>query len=332
MNYSKEPTFFSHLRRPNPQKFKHQLLAIHGAKCAYCGINLSSGYTLIDSYIPFRSIEDPENIDNYVLACAQCDLIKGTREPVSLDGKVLILHPYSENYRTEIQFNEDGIAEGKTEAGESTIEFLQLNRSELVSYRKDHIADFIAKVNDGYSAYDVYRCSIEQIKDLLQIEIPSADLQQHFYRMIYTNVISSMEAYLSKTLITIVMNDETYFWEFVKRFDWEKEKINIENIKEVYDNMTIKVQTKLSEILYHNLPKVKVLYQKVLNIDILQNHEDMAFLCRAVDIRHDLVHRNGRKNGRSEVDEYHSISISMIYDLVTHVDNMIQEIESSFTN
>lgn len=331
MNYSKEPAFSTHLRRPNLQKFKHQLLALHEAKCAYCGINLSSGYTLIDSYMPFRSIEDPENIHNYVLACAQCEFIKGAREPISPDGKVLILHPYSENYRTEIQFNEDGIAEGKTEAGASTIQILQLNRSELVSYRKDHIADFIAKLNDGISAHDVYRYSIEQIKDLLQIEIPSADLQQHFHRMIYANVISSMEAYLSKTLITIVMNDETYFWEFVKRFDWNKEKVNIENIKESYNNMTIKVQTKLSEILYHNLPKVKALYQKVLNIDILQNHEDMKFLCRAVDIRHDLVHRNGRKNSGSKVDEYHSISVSMINDLVTHVDNLIHEIESSFS-
>lgn len=202
-----------------------------------------------------------------------------------------------------------------------------LNRPELVSYRKDHIADFIEKINDDNTAYDVYKCSINQIKELLQMEINDPDLQEYFHRMIYANVITSMEAYLSKTFISIVLNDDTMFWRFVNRFDWGKEKVYIEDIKSVYDNMTMKVQTKLTEVLYHNLPKVRAMYQKILEIDILQKDEDLTFLSQSVDVRHDLVHRNGRKTGHFEADEFHNITIDMINTLIDHVDRLIDEIE-----
>ena len=328
MDYANEPTMhYSRRSYLNGSKIKHELLARHGAKCAYCGIEVMFGQIELDAYLPFRTHPDDQSPSNYVLSCAQCNRIKSSKEPFSKDGQELIIHPYSERYWKEMQINENGIAEGKTDAGSSTIHLLGLNRPELVSYRKDHIADFIEKINDDNTAYDVYKCSINQIKELLQMEINDPNLQEYFHRIIYANVITSMEAYLSKTFITVVLNDDIMFWRFVNRFDWGKEKVNIEDIKSVYDNMTIKVQTKLTEVLYHNLPKVRAMYQKILEIDILQEDEELAFLSRSVDVRHDLVHRNGRKTGHFEADEFHNISVDMINTLIDHVDRLIEEIE-----
>ena len=330
MDYAKEPNLpysINHRRVPIA-KIKQELLAAHGTRCAFCGIDISSGYIVIDSFLPRHSNPDVNSSDNYVLSCAHCERIKAAKEPFSQDGQILIIHPYSENYRTEIQINNDGIAEGITDAGISTVNLLQLNRPELVSYRKDHISDFIEKINDGNTALDVYNCSITQLKELLQMHSTTPELQEYFYRMIYANVISSMEAYLSKTNISIVLNDDISFWNFVKHFDWGKEKIEIQNIKEVYDGMNIRVQTKLTEVLYHNIPKVKAMYEKILGINILQDSKELEFLTHAVSVRHDLVHRNGRKTTVGAIDEYHSISLEMITELIQHVDKLIEEIES----
>ena len=326
MDYSSEPTA-SNIRRPSMSGIKHNLLEKHGPHCAYCGIDLTLGQIEVDSFLPFRSNPDPSNPDNYVLSCSQCNRIKGAKEPFSSEGKERIIHPYSDRYWNEIQIGRDGIAIGKTEAGSSTISLLGLNRLELVSYRKDHIADFIRKINDDNTAYEVYTSSINQVKELLKMDIPTPELQEYFNRMIYANVIASMEAYLSKTFITIVLNDDAIFWRFVNRFDWGKEKIEIEKIKDVYDNMPIRVQTKLTEVLYHNLPKVRAMYQKILEIDILQEEANMTFLSKSVDIRHDLVHRNGRKNSNCTTDEFHSISVDMISELIEHVDRLVKEVE-----
>ena len=326
MDYSKEPTA-SYIKRPFIPGIKRNLLEKYGSQCAYCGLDVTYGQIEVDTFFTFSSHPDKQSPDNYILTCAQCHRIKGSKDPFSEDGNELIIHPYDDRYWSEIQIGRDGVAVGKTEAGSSTIALLGLNRPELVSYRKDHIADFIKRINDDKAAYEVYNCSINQIKELLKIDIVNPELQEYFHRMIYANVIASMEAYLSKTFITIVLNDDAMFWRFVNRFDWEKDRFYIENIKDIYDNMPIRVQTKLTEVLYHNLPKVKAMYQKILEIDILQEEEDMAFLCKSVDVRHDLVHRNGRKNSNCTTDEFHNISVDMINELIEHVDRLVKEIE-----
>ena len=105
------------------------------------------------------------------------------------------------------------------------------------------------------------------------------------------------------------------------------DKVDISKIKDTYDSMNIKVQRKLAEILYHNLPKVRIMYQKILDINILQSEDDMRFFNCSVDIRHDLVHRNGRKGTNSRVDEFHNITLDMINELITRVDLLINEVE-----
>lgn len=314
-------------KRNSMRDIKYELLEKRKAKCAYCGISVPFGQLTLDAYLPRRKHPEAQDSENYVLACEMCNNIKGSKEPIDENGNILILNPYKDNYWNEIRINEAGFAEGLTDSGVSTINLLSLNRSELVSYRKDHIADFIERINDGNSAFEMYQCSIRQIKELLHIEISNPELQQYLYQMIYTNVITIMEAYLSKNIISLVLNDETTFWRFVKNFDWNKEKVNIENIKDTYDIMNIKVQTKLTEVMYHNISKVRTMYQKILDINIFQSEDDMSFFSRSVNIRHDLVHRNGHKGTNSADDEFHNITLNMINELIRRVDLLIYEIE-----
>lgn len=310
------------------QVIREKLIASHGKKCGYCGSEMTFDNILqIDSYLPKSKYPQESGLENYVLSCPICNRIKADKEPIDDKGKVLILHPYKDDYWTEIQINKDGVAEGRTEAGKNTVQMMMLNRPELVSYRLDNIANFIETINDKHTSYEVYTYSINQIENLLKLDIEESELKEYFYRMIYANVIASMEAYLSKTIILIVLNNNDMFWKFVNKFDWNKEKVCIEDIKNTYDNMNIKVQTKLAEVIYHNLPKVKAMYKNILAVHILEDNDEMVFLSKAVNIRHDIVHRNGRKNNDGKKEDFHIISLKMIKNLIIHVNKLVENVE-----
>ena len=306
-------------------RIKEELISRYGNKCGYCGIEPSFAEILtVDCYLPFSSHKNMEE-DNLVLACRACNAIKGNIEPIEESGKVRILHPYKSNYWSEIKIGKDGLAYGLTESGESTILLMHLNRPELIEYRVNNIGDFIKRINDKYDAYEIYIHSIGQISKLLKEEIENPELSEYLYRMIYANIIAAMEAYLSKILAAAVLNDETIFWRFVNKINWNNQKVSMKDIKETYDNMNIKVQEKLNELIFHNLPKVKKIYKDVLEIDILEDGM-LECLSKAVNIRHDIVHRNGRKN-KSEENEFHNITVDMITDLIEKVDQLVENIE-----
>ena len=324
-------------RRTNRRFYMEKLIQEHGAKCAYCGCEITARELIsIDSYLPFRMHPECDEYENYILACRSCNIIKGDKEPVDEDGKILILHPYRDAYWKEIKVDDNGVAYGETEAGRSTVDIMRLNRSELVAYRNNNIALFIERVNDGERAYDVYKNSIMNIRKLISISVQTEELKEYYYRLIYANVIASMEAYLSKTIITLVLNNDDLFWNFVRKFEWNNEKIDISQIKQVYDEMDKKVQLALASVLYHNLPKVKNIYRDVLNICILEDRKVMGYLCKAVEIRHDIVHRNGRKNikksGQNNVDEYHNIQLENVEELISYVDELICNIEKQISS
>lgn len=307
---------------------RKQLLEEYGNKCGYCGCEMTSPDLMqVDSYLPFRTHPECDEYDNYVLSCPICNRIKAAREPITDDGRVLILHPYKDNYKDEIKIDEDGYAYGLTDAGKSTVDIMCLNRPELVAYRVNNIASFIEKVNDGKSAYDVYQKSISQIKDLMKVNIESSELQEYYFRLLYANVISAMEAFLSKTIITLVLNDESLLWKFVRKFKWNEEKVRIADVKEVYDGINVRVQTELAGILYHNLSKVKKMYKEILDIDILTDNNEMKFLSNSVETRHDIVHRNGRANEDLNEETYHDIQMEHIQELILHVDTLVNSIQ-----
>ena len=90
-----------------------------------------------------------------------------------------------------------------------------------------------------------------------------------------------------------------------------------------------KVQTYLLEdVVWHNLSKVQFLYSTALKVtfpvDIDQIH-------RAISIRHDLVHRNGRSvSGRFHVFTISDIDVLLenIGDFVGAIDEQLKNIDS----
>ena len=315
----------------NRQLILEKLVEKYGYKCAYCGVEVF-GNIYLDNFYPRTKYPDKIACeDNYVLSCASCNMIKRDISPIDENGETIILFPYSENYKNEIQIIGSGEAVGVTEAAKSTIQKLLLNRPLLIEYRMSHIDEYLEEINDGEPPIGVYKESIKEIKELSTVASNSSGTtQSYFNKMIYGNLISVMELYLQKVAVKLVKENEDYYWKFVEGYKWEGErKYKISEVKQLLDELSLKVNEQLVTILYHNIPLVENIF-KLFEIILFENDVDKEYFINVINIRHDIVHRNGRY--KNEPEKYHEISNEMIQDLIDKLDNLVENIERQLSD
>ena len=161
-------------------------------------------------------------------------------------------------------------------------------------------------------------CYDEIAKLLDTIEPLDNQSKEVLYRLLYANIITRMETFLADTLKSYVLSSEKnirFFTENYKPF--QKELVPLSDIHKRVDNQPSCVRQVLDSLMYHDLPKIKQIY-KVLNVDI----GNIGDLAKAVIIRHDIVHRNGKdKDGnqrlitREMIEELSSKVAYLIYDV-----------------
>lgn len=304
-------------------------------RCVYCEEKLgvtSKGQT--SNYYP-KSLYPKVAFDwgNLFLSCQFCNSSKGPFDP-ELDGERVILHPVLDNIEEELIENEFGMLIGKTKKAQNTIDLLNLNREPLVSQRLKN--NLLAKLSkEGYSEassiigndfYKNFDESISSLELLLTTEIGEKKQKQLLYNMIYANIITSLETYLSDAFINTVTKNQEYIRKFVKTFkDFNNYKIEYSSIFEEFEAIKEKVTKTLLDVIYHNIGKVKGMYKDTLGVEL---PKDLTILGKAIGIRHDIVHRNGKdKNGNIR-----ELTIDDINTLISHVKNFVKQIDDQLKN
>lgn len=141
------------------------------------------------------------------------------------------------------------------------------------------------------------------------------------YRSLYVGIIGAFEACLSDTLISKIMRNDEYKKKFVENSKQMQEtKFSLSKLYEVQSNIDKIVVERLQEIIYHNLAVVSKLYAAVLGVKFLP-YEDLA---KSVNIRHHIVHRNGKDKQNNPV----VINKQDVKDLVQKVSDFIKNIET----
>lgn len=137
------------------------------------------------------------------------------------------------------------------------------------------------------------------IKVLEKIDSLDEDMKSYLYRLLYANLITCMETYLSDTLIQYVTENDEYLRKFTETYKpFKKQTFTADDIFNRMDHLKDIVKGELRELTYHNLPKIKPIFMDSMGIDIGVIKE----LYKAVLIRHDIVHRNGKdKEGKEHV-------------------------------
>jgi len=184
----------------------------------------------------------------------------------------------------------------------------------------DEEADyFFESLARSKGTVDEFKSSIADIQQLMKI--PGGANQQCLTRLLYVNVITSLEAYLADFFISAISNNEELKRLFVETNpDFQKQKFSLSEIFEVREGLDEQVKQYLVDVVWHHLARVKPMFRDALGVDF---PEDMGDLFTAVQIRHDIVHRNGKKKDGSE----HTLELSDIEALINRVEKLVGHIE-----
>lgn len=158
------------------------------------------------------------------------------------------------------------------------------------------------------------------IKVMEKIDSLDEDMKFYLYKLLYANLITSMEAYLSDTLIKYVTEDDGYLRKFTETYrPFRNQTFTTDDIFNRMDHLKDIVKGELRELMYHNLPKIKQIFMDSMSVDI----GVIKDLYKAVLIRHDIVHRNGKDKDGKE----HVITKENVEQLCALVNDFIYNIE-----
>ena len=122
-------------------------------------------------------------------------------------------------------------------------------------------------------------------------------------RMLFSQQVAAMEAYLCDTLLNTVMADEDRLKTLLEKED-ELKKLKLP-LLEIHANPSIvklKVGEHIQSLLFHNLPKTASIY-RLLSIELFDDKAVSKRLHKAMELRHDCVHRNGRTKAGEQLTE-----------------------------
>jgi hypothetical protein len=141
--------------------------------------------------------------------------------------------------------------------------------------------------------YWIFTASHDQAIELLNSS--GGDGTHLINRMVFAHLIGALEAFLGDTFINAVMKDEEKKKKLLQ-FDTELagRRFGLSEVNADPDLVNKEIRSYLRSVLYHNIAKVHVMYKNVLGVDVFEVlGERKNDLFKAVEYRHDCVHRNG---------------------------------------
>jgi hypothetical protein len=181
----------------------------------------------------------------------------------------------------------------------------------------DSFEDIIEFQKDFTTFYDVFATAILDTKSLMTLSPDNTTLA----RLLYANVITAMETYLSDTLKKQVITREAIRRRFVQSNERFKDKITVQEIFRKLEGLNEEIIQSIDTMSFHNLGKTAGLYNSVLDTQFPSAH--MAELQIAVEKRHDIVHRNGK----TIQDKAIIITMQDVENLIELVDSTIKHID-----
>ncbi|MDY7828154.1 HEPN/Toprim-associated domain-containing protein [Aeromonas caviae] len=147
-------------------------------------------------------------------------------------------------------------------------------------------------------------------------------------RMIFSTVISAMEAYLSDTLKRNVFNREGVKRRFVKIYkNFSSDALNGSDVFDYLDKLDGKIKYYIDKKMsFHDTQLIENIYTKVLHCKI--DKDKLKQLSAFVDKRHDIVHRNGK----DQDSNVHNISQKDVRILIRVVSDFVQDIDMQIIN
>ena len=244
-------------------------------------------------------------------------------ETISADGPDLAAERHQDSYRESW---ETLFCDGCTKDFEAHIQSAIFETTVSVAGAVDlawevlpEPCDFEVWEIESTTQLEMYKKVTKDIVALLSIDIP-LETQSTLHNMAYAQVVTAVEAYLSGIFIHTVINSENLIRKLVESDpELAKRQFSLKEIFTQWAELKMLVARYLKDLIFHDVKKVKPMYQSVLGIDF----GDVSWLFRAVLIRHDCVHRNGfdKEGKQNKIDK------KAILELVVNCTGLISAIE-----
>jgi hypothetical protein len=185
--------------------------------------------------------------------------------------------------------------------------------------------DYDEGLFDAVSANDVARQTLEDALTTIAslLLVPVSDVQRPpYHRLLFANVISALETYLSDTFINAVFSDTKLLQKYIENDPAFKDrKVSFRDLRREAAAIEDTTRKELLDVVWHNLAKVIPLYKSVLSIDL----GDVKAVAVAIQKRHDVIHRNGKGKDGVMV----SISSNDITKLIDDVSAIADAVEAT---
>lgn len=136
-------------------------------------------------------------------------------------------------------------------------------------------------------------------------------------------MITAMESYLSDAFTKIVISNDDRLRRFVETTkEFQGQKISLSEIFARMDKIKQEASDYLAGISFHNIGRVELLYKHTLEIEFPK--DSVRRIRKAIAIRHDIVHRNGKNNNDGK---FHVIAHDDIQSLSAEVNKFLREID-----
>lgn len=190
----------------------------------------------------------------------------------------------------------------------------------------EYLADDIAQITEFYHNFSG---AILDIEKMLEAKIHNS-VEDCFFRLLYVNVITAMETYLSDAFMNSVIPDKDLMRRFVETTpEFRAEKIHLSDVYKAAEEIEHKAKSYLIDVVWHNLSRIKPMYKDVLGIEF---SKEVGDLIKAILKRHDIVHRNGKtKSGEAIVLTKNDVTelVFKVEHFIQHIDLQISEIRAT---
>lgn len=170
--------------------------------------------------------------------------------------------------------------------------------------------------------YDSFQNEISNVRQLNEIQLESPELLIVLKRQLYITAIGALETFLSETFINVTNEKSDYFRNFVETYpNFKERKFQLNEIYGEYDKLQDTAKKEMLEVIYHNLAKVRNMYVSTFKIEF----PDISELSKAVNTRHDLVHRNGKTKDGVDV----TVNKEIVTELLNQISIFVEHISKS---
>lgn len=185
----------------------------------------------------------------------------------------------------------------------------------------DYLVEDIARITEYYHNFSR---AISDIEILLETKVDN-NVASCFRRLLYVNVVTALETYLSDAFINTVVNKPELMRQFIETTpEFQAEKVPLAKVFKAIEEIERKARSYLIDVVWHNLGRVKQMYRATLGIEF---PSDSGAIFSAIQTRHHIVHRNGKTQDGKEI----LITHKGVDDLIGAVEKFVQQIDTQLS-